>query len=250
MSERNECFLTSEKRFVFIDLILQCLEVCLLFSQMSDTLETSDETTLSLPSLSLSSKPVVASVVGVVDDNNDASKGRLLSIKDTERELNELKRENFNLKLRIYCLERNSNQINANSGLNCGQNCGLSLPFSAHSLPSDFALLAKELDLKEKRIQTLERILEQNKEFSEDLQKKIKELEEKEKSLEKETKNESKETQNALTMQLMSHLFDFCQLFRNADDRDDDRRQQRVCRLLDASEDLLNCASILVTSET
>lgn len=97
---------------------------------MSDTLETSDETTLSLPSLSLSSKGVPSSgvvggvVSGVVDDANDVSNKRLLSIKDTERELNELKRENFNLKLRIYCLERNSNQnpnqINANPPLNSG----------------------------------------------------------------------------------------------------------------------------------
>lgn len=99
----------------------------------------------------------------------------------------------------------------------------------------------RELDAKEKRIKSLEQIIEQNKEFCEQLEKKVKNFEQR-------VESETKETESALTMQLMAHLFEFCQLFRTDDAIDDARRQQKVCRLLDASEDLLNCASILVAS--
>ena len=100
--------------------------------------------------------------------------------------------------------------------------------------------------------------MNENKEIIRDLERRLSSLQEENRRLadalvaEKQNRMSSEvlSEEKTLLFQLMSHLFEFCQLFRSNDSLEDDdkRRNERLCRLLNSSEDLLNCASILVTS--
>ena len=81
-----------------------------------------EEDTLSLPSFSNSVRAQVESArkylrEQVLDDHITGSTGNLIkstsvtSLKEFEDKLNELRRENFNLKLRLYYLEKDKNGI-------------------------------------------------------------------------------------------------------------------------------------------
>ncbi|CAG2113908.1 unnamed protein product [Medioppia subpectinata] len=151
--------------------------------------ETSDETTtLSLPSLSVANNRTTRETTR----DDERRRRERLTIRDSERAAEELKRENFSLKLRIYCLEKNQNNLEMNS----------------------------------ENIQTFEEIKRLNNEFNQ--------------------LSRDYEESKQLSLSLIQNLQEFCRLFRD-DNEDDRRREQRLCRLLDRSEDLLNCAQILVT---
>ena len=96
-SEEFNCFLNFDKRFEFS---VNFRKNSKLFFSSDTCLETSDETTLSLPSISISKRETT--------EATPPTTGRRLlpPMKETERLVNQLKTENFNLKLRIYCLEK------------------------------------------------------------------------------------------------------------------------------------------------
>ncbi len=181
---------------------------------------------------------------------------QMMTMREYDTKLNELRRENFNLKLRIYFLEKGKTGV-SQPGLHFNFNSNIIfvqilIVICIHSECE--SAIAKELLKREKTIKAYQKIVEEKDSiFKENKLKYESKLKEKDVQIEsmaneKETlTNELTETSSVCRL-LMAHLSEFVEFWKRYLPLDSNDPNDMMASLLNSSEDLLNSASILITS--